>query len=71
MDVLNVLEKFRGYQLVKSTYEPVDIKYRLIIWYDSGGNLPASFTVWGNSPKSVTENALIEYENRTGKNLLK
>jgi hypothetical protein len=62
MDALNDLEIFRGYQLIKSTYEPANIKYRLVIWYDAGGNLPASFTVWGESPEMAVQNALFKYE---------
>jgi hypothetical protein len=60
MNPLNVLENFCGYQLIKSA----------VVWYDGGGSIPASFTVRGDTPETAVENALFEYEIKTGIKLI-
>ena len=48
--ILEHLDKYAGYTLMKHTYEPT-YKYRLQIWFmREGASLPASVTAWGRDP---------------------
>ena len=59
-NTLDLLEKFVGYDLRKSTYEPKDSKYKLIIWFylSPNCNLPTALTAYGSSVSDVVQNAL-------------
>jgi len=64
-DAFRVVDRFLGYELVKSTTEP-KIKYRCKIWYDNGGCLPVNTGfVWSDTPcKAICLAAAKAMENR-------
>lgn len=70
MNILNALEQFCGYELVKTIYEPLEMKYRLRVWYEDKKDISDGLiVVWGESPDNVVENVLAQYEIKTGKQL--
>jgi len=52
-----VLDKFAGYEIVKSTHEPTN-KYRIRIWFDSGDTVMARREYGDNLARTICETAL-------------
>ena len=70
--VIAELDKYKGYQIIKKTYEPLNFpKYQIKIWFmNPNSNIPeGACGEWSTPLESAYRSALIRMDNKLNGNL--